>query len=69
LWIGVANSLAGGKSVYINSPLVLYRRHGDNATGVKRLPFTRQIRIRWDLCRSLALAWSRLRGRSLRLTM
>jgi glycosyltransferase involved in cell wall biosynthesis len=64
LWIGVANSFAGGKSVYIDSPLVLYRRHGSNATGTKRLPLARQIRIRWDLCRSLAQSWSRLQRSS-----
>jgi len=66
LWIGVANSFSGGKSVYIDSPLVLYRRHGGNATGIKRLPLSRQIRIRWDLCRSLVQSWSRLQRSSVR---
>lgn len=59
LWIGAANSFAGGKSVYIDKPLVLYRRHAGNATGNNRLPLFRQLRIRWDLCRSLAQSWSR----------
>jgi glycosyltransferase involved in cell wall biosynthesis len=57
VWIGASNSLAGGKTLYVNHPLVLYRRHDDNATGNKRLSIERQIRIRWDLCRSLATFW------------
>jgi GT2 family glycosyltransferase len=59
LWIGTSNSLAGGKTLYIDCPLVLYRRHDSNATGNKRLPFAHQIQIRWDLCRSLAESWLR----------
>jgi len=66
LWIGAANSFTGGKSVYIDSPLVLYRRHSTNATGSKRLPLSRQIRMRWDLCRSLAQSWLRLQRDSVR---
>jgi glycosyltransferase involved in cell wall biosynthesis len=57
LWIGTANALAGGKTLYIERPLVLYRRHGGNATGNRRIPLRRQTRIRWDLCRSLAKHW------------
>ncbi len=62
LWIGVANSISGGKTLYINRPLVLYRRHGNNATGVSRLSFARRIRIRWDLCLSLVRRWAQLHG-------
>jgi glycosyltransferase involved in cell wall biosynthesis len=65
IWIGTANSLAGGKTVYIDRPLVLYRRHDNNSTGNTRLSFSRQLRMRWDLCRSLARSWSRLRPRNL----
>ncbi len=65
IWIGTANSLAGGKTVYIDRPLVLYRRHGNNSTGITRLPLSRQLRTRWDLCRSLIQSWSRLRPRNL----
>ena len=54
LWIGALNSLTGGKALYVDHPLVLYRRHGENATGNRRLPITRQLHLRWDLCRSLA---------------
>lgn len=59
LWIGASNALAGGRTSYIDRPLVLYRRHERNATGNGRLGFGRQLRIRWDLCRSLAKAWMR----------
>jgi GT2 family glycosyltransferase len=57
LWIGASNALAGGKTVYIDRPLVRYRRHADNFTGNRRLTTGRQIRIRWALCRSLAQYW------------
>jgi GT2 family glycosyltransferase len=59
LWIGTANALAGGKAIYLDTPLVFYRRHRGNATGNQRLALRRQIRIRWDLCRSLAKFWFR----------
>jgi GT2 family glycosyltransferase len=57
VWIGTLNSLTDGKTLYVDRPLVLYRRHECNATGNKRLSMARQIRIRWDLCRSLAIFW------------
>lgn len=57
LWIGAVNSLSGGKTLYLDHPLVLYRRHEGNATGNSRLAVARQIRMRWDLCRRLAALW------------
>jgi glycosyltransferase involved in cell wall biosynthesis len=57
LWIGTSNAISGGKTLYIDLPLVQYRRHESNATGNRRLTLGRQLRIRWDLCRSLAKAW------------
>jgi glycosyltransferase involved in cell wall biosynthesis len=66
LWIGASNALAGGKTLYIDRTLVLYRRHESNATGNKRLTLARQIRMRWELCRSLAGFWvhsGRFRGK------
>jgi GT2 family glycosyltransferase len=59
LWIGSVNALGGGEVVFIDRPLVLYRRHHGNATGNRRLTLRRQVRIRWDLCRSLAHFWWR----------
>ncbi len=62
VWIGASNALAGGKTLYIDAPLVLYRRHDANATGNKRLTLARRLRIRWDLCRSLANVRTDLRA-------
>jgi GT2 family glycosyltransferase len=64
LWIGTMNSLIGGKTVYINHPLVQYRRHEGNVTGNKRLSIRRQIRIRWDLCRFLLASYLSSRNAS-----
>lgn len=55
LWIGAANTLTRGKTLYINRPLVRYRRHSNNATGNTRLHIGHQFRIRWKLCLSLAM--------------
>lgn len=57
VWIGVVNSLSGGQTLYIDEPLVLYRRHSGNATGVRPLSLGKRIRIRLDLCRSLIRQW------------
>ena len=53
LWIGVLSSFSGGKTLYIDRPLVYYRRHEDNATGNGRLSIARKFRIRWSVCRLL----------------
>ncbi|WP_158819625.1 glycosyltransferase [Granulicella sp. S156] len=54
VWIGTANSVRGGKTLYIPYPLVLYRRHEGNVTGNSRLGFAQQVRNRWALCLALA---------------
>jgi glycosyltransferase involved in cell wall biosynthesis len=59
LWIGTSNTLLGGRTRYIDQPLVNYRRHRGNATGNNRLGVRRKFRIRWDLCVWLARAWMR----------
>jgi glycosyltransferase involved in cell wall biosynthesis len=61
LWIGTANSISGGRTIYLAQPLVYYRRHATNLTGNSRLPFSRQMRIRWDLLISLFLLWLRVK--------
>ena len=53
LWIGAVSAITGSKTTYIDHALVSYRRHEENLTGNRKLPLARQIRIRWDLCRSL----------------
>lgn len=59
IWIGVRNTLAGYKSLYIAEPLVFNRRHSSTATGQGRLTVARKIRIRIHLL--LALAEFKLR--------
>lgn len=59
LWIGVRNSLSGHGTLYIPEALVLNRRHAATATGQKRLPLWRRLRIRAHLL--LALAEFRIR--------
>jgi glycosyltransferase involved in cell wall biosynthesis len=61
LWIGALNAFQCGETVYIDRPLVSYRRHQRNATGNHRLPLARQLQIRWGLCLSLVSFWVRKR--------
>jgi GT2 family glycosyltransferase len=61
IWIGMRNRISGGKTLYIDKPLVQYRRHSDNVTGVRRLGLLRQLRVRVDLIR--ALIYFSLRGK------
>lgn len=49
VWIGVRNSLARGRTMYIDRPLIFYRRHPDTVTGRKGLTFSRRIRVRMHL--------------------
>lgn len=53
VWIGVRNSLTGGKTLFIPEPLLFYRRHSLNAS--RRLDRYRQIKKRlhllWALCK------------------
>ena len=57
IWIGTSNSIAGGKTLYVDRPLVQYRRHKENATGNAQLTISRRLRVRWSLCRALASSW------------
>lgn len=57
LWIGTANTLCHGETLYLDAALVLYRRHEANATGRRRQRLRRQLRLRWDLCMALARLW------------
>lgn len=45
IWIGMRNSLSGGKTLYIDRPLVLYRRHGGNVSRKMRLFSQMKVRI------------------------
>ena len=53
VWIGTRNDLLGGKTVYLNEELLLYRRHSTNATRAKSL--SQKFRTRWDLLLAHAL--------------
>jgi GT2 family glycosyltransferase len=59
VWIGVRNSLAGHKTLYIPEALVLNRRHAATATGKKTLTLRRRIRIRVHLLLAQAEFWIR----------
>jgi len=67
-WIGLVNSLIG-KAHFLDLPLVRYRRHGQNATGIRRLTPYQRIAGRWSMCtnliwRSRLLARRGVNGRS-----
>ena len=47
VWIGTRNDAARGKTIFINEPLLFYRRHDGNASG--RHPLLRQARMRIEL--------------------
>lgn len=60
IWIGVRNHLAHGTTVYIDEPLVLYRRHARTVTGRKKLSLSRRLRMRLHLLFALAVySWHR----------
>lgn len=65
LWIGVRNSLAGHKALYIPESLVLSRRHSATATGRKPLSLRTRLRNRVHLL--LALMEFRIRRTAYRI--
>lgn len=52
VWLGCVNALVGGKTKYIAEPLVAYRRHSTNVTGVK-FSNLRRFQKRFQLCVAL----------------
>lgn len=61
VWIGARNALSHGQAVYIDRPLVLYRRHGATATGRRTLSFAEKFWVRFSLLLALADFWIRKR--------
>lgn len=59
LWIGVRNSLSGHKTLYIDQPLVLNRRHSTTTTGRRPPTFRRRLRTRLNLLLALVDFWVR----------
>ncbi len=57
-WIGVVNSITTGNTLYIDEPLVRYRRHSAAVTGGK-LTRTRQLRTRFDLLCAVVNFWTK----------
>ena len=55
IWIGMGNTLLGGQTVYLNQPLLLYRRHPANFS--HPLGKSHQIRVRVHLMVALLLFW------------
>jgi glycosyltransferase involved in cell wall biosynthesis len=49
VWIGVRNSVSRNKTLYIDKPLVLNRRHSSTVTGQERLSLRRKVRGRLHL--------------------
>ena len=59
-WIGACNGATGGHTVYIDEPLLYYRRHASNFS--RRLGLGRQITLRVQLVMALTGRWLRLRS-------
>lgn len=51
-WIGIVNALVG-RAVYLPQTLILYRRHGSNATSLRHGPIRRMAAQRWVLLNAL----------------
>jgi len=47
VWIGTRSEVLGGKTIFIDDPLLYYRRHAGNVS--QTLPAVRQIRLRIEL--------------------
>jgi len=50
-WIGICNRMNGGEAIYIDEPLLYYRRHGNNFSG--KLSIRLQIAARLQLLLAL----------------
>jgi hypothetical protein len=50
-WIGLCNTLAGGRTAYLDEPLLFYRRHNGNYS--RRLSRFNQFRVRIELIAAL----------------
>jgi glycosyltransferase involved in cell wall biosynthesis len=61
MWIGLRCAVSFSRALYIDQPLVLNRRHGTTATGIRKLSLARKVRIRLHLL--AALTTFSLRGR------
>jgi GT2 family glycosyltransferase len=65
-WIGTCNDITGGGAVYLDEPMLYYRRHSSNFS--KRMGLQRQIVARVQLVLSLAARWLKVRSRGAPMT-
>ena len=61
-WLGAINYMTDGGTLYLDEPLVLYRRHAGAVTA-KALSRTTQLHIRANLVRSVVKFWLRQKFR------
>lgn len=56
-WIGTRNALLGGSAIFVDEPLLLYRRHSQNLS--RKMTWARQAKVRlqllWTHCLRLSL--------------
>ena len=62
IWIGCVNSIYG-KSLFLDSPLMAYRRHQYNTSPIKRQGLVQILVWRWKLIKNLSLRFMRLKRR------
>lgn len=55
VWIGTRNTLAGGKAIFLDEPLLLYRRHAGNYS--RKMGFLKQLRLRMQLVSTHLARW------------
>jgi glycosyltransferase involved in cell wall biosynthesis len=60
-WIGACNRVAGGETVYLDEPLLYYRRHASNFS--KPMGLQRRVSARAQLILSLGARWLVLRSK------
>lgn len=58
-WIGCMNAITGGRTRYIQEPLVAYRRHSTNVTGRVRLKNYTRFMMRYKILVGLGLFWGK----------
>lgn len=56
MWIGIVNSMTSGNTLYIDEPLVCYRRHSGSVTA-GQLTRRRQLQTRWHLLKVVLSFW------------
>lgn len=61
VWLGMANALSRGQTMYLEQPLVSYRRHSSTVTGTRRLSIAHRFRLRLALALAIAAFWVRQR--------